>query len=264
MTVLIVDDDLGTLDVFAATLRAAGIAATTCESGQQAVDAVSQHDFDLILIDLQLGGEDGLDVLQVIHRIRRETPIVVLTGFGTIQSAVRAVQLGAADYLEKPLSGDRLVDTVKRFVGTEHADAGTWASHAGARWAKAVIGIVNAPEDPRTISEWGQAIGAGEGTLRNWCHTAKLSPKRSLSLARLLRALYLSRSRQWQPEQLLNVVDRRTLTRMLAQGGLHGTTSPTVDGFLQKQTLIVDHTAVNELRKALRSSGAPELQVDAG
>ena len=121
----------------------------------------------------------------------------------------------------------------KRFIGGEHADAGTWAAHAGARWAKAVVGIVNAPEDPRTISEWGQAIGAGEGTLRNWCHTAKLSPKRSLSLARLLRALYLSRSRQWQPEQLLNVVDRRTLNRMLEQGGLDGTTSPTIDGFLR-------------------------------
>ena len=264
MAVLIVDDDLGTREMFVTTLRVAGIAATTCESGQQAVDAVSQNDFDLILIDLLLGGENGLDVLQVIHRMRRETPIVVLTGFGSIQSAVRAVQLGAADYLEKPLSGDLLVDAVKRFVGGEHADAGTWASHAGARWAKAVIGIVNAPEDPRTVSGWGQAIGAGEGTLRNWCHTAKLSPNRSLSLARLLRALYLSRSRRWQPEQLLNVVDRRTLNRMLEQGGLDGTTSPTIDGFLRKQTLIADQTAVNELRKALRSTGEPELQVDAG
>jgi DNA-binding response OmpR family regulator len=170
--------------------------------------------------------------------------------------------LGAADYLEKPLSGDLLVDAVKRFVGGEHADAGTWASHAGARWAKAVVGIVNAPEDPRTVAEWGQCIGAGEGTLRNWCHTAKLSPKRSLSLARLLRALYLSRSRLWHPEQLLNVVDGRTLNRMLVQGGLDRMATPSIDAFLRKQTLIADQTAVNELRKALRSTGEPELQVD--
>lgn len=264
MAVLIVDDDLGTRLTFVATLRVAGIAATTCESGQQAVDAVTQSDFDLVLLDLQLGDENGLEVLPVIHRIRSVTPIVVLTGFASIQSAVGAVKLGAADYLEKPLIGDDLVDAVKRFIGGEHADAGTWAAHANARWAKAVIAIVNSQNDLRTVSEWGHAIGAGEGTLRNWCHTARLSPKRSLSLARLLRALYLSRSRQWLPEQLLNVVDRRTLNRMLWQGGVDGTTPPTIDGFLRKQTLIADQTAVNELRKALRSTGEPGLQVDAG
>lgn len=262
--VLIVDDDLGTRQTFEATLRVAGIAATTCEFGQQAVDAVTQSDFDLVLLDLRLGDENGLDVLPIIHRIRSETPIVVLTGFASIQSVVDAVKLGAADYLEKPLIGDEFVDAVKRFIGGEHADAGTWAAHAAARWAKAVIGIVNSPEDPRTVSEWGHAIGAGEGTLRNWCRTARLSPKRSLSLARLLRALYLCRSRQWLPEQLLNVVDRRTLNHMLEQGGVDGTTPPTIDDFLRKQTLIADETAVNELRKALRSTGEPGLQVEAG
>jgi two-component system response regulator RegA len=264
MAVLIVDDDLGTRQTFVAMLRGAGIAATTCESGRQAVEAVTQSDFDLVLLDLRLGDENGLDVLPVIHRIRGETPIVVLTGFASIASAVGAVKLGAVDYLEKPLTGDDLVDAVKRFIGKEHAEADTLAAHAGARWAQAVIGIINSQRDLRTVSEWGQAIGAGEGTLRNWCHTARLSPKRSLSLARLLRALYLSRSRQWLPEQLLNVVDRRTLNRMLEQGGVDGSTPPTIDGFLRKQTLIADETAVTELRKALRSTGEPGLQVAAG
>lgn len=264
MAVLIVDDDLGTRLTFVATLRQAGIAATSCASGQQALDAVTQSDFDLVLLDLKLGDENGLDVLPVIHRIRRETPIVVLTGFASVESAVFAVKGGAADCLEKPLIGDDLVDAVKRFMRGVEADARTWAAHAGARWAKAVIGIVNAPEDPRTVSEWGHAIGAGEGTLRNWCHTARLSPKRSLSLARLLRALYLSRSRQWLPAQVLNVVDRRTLNHLLEQGAVDGPTPPTIDGFLRKQTLIADETAVNELRKALRSTGEPGLQVDAG
>ena len=263
MAVLIVDDDLGTRQTFAATLRYAGIAATTCESGREAVDAVARSDFDLVLLDLQLGHESGLDILPVIHRLRRETPIVILTGFASIETAVGAVKLGAADVLEKPLIGDDLVDAVKRFSVGEHADAGTLAGHAGARWAKAVIGIVNSIEDPRTVSEWGQAIGAGEGTLRNWCSTARLSPKRSLSLARLLRALYLSRSRRWLPEQVLNVVDRRTVNRLLEQGGVDGTIAPTIEAFLRKQTLIADETAVNELRKALRRTGEPGLQVDA-
>ena len=262
MAVLIVDDDLDTRQTFVATLRYAGIAATPCESGRHAVDVLTHSDFDLILLDLRLGDENGLDVLPLIRRIRSETPIVVITGFASIQSAVGAVKLGAADYLEKPLIGDDLVDAVKRFIGGGHADA-TWAADAGARWAQAVIAIVNAPQDSRTVSEWGHAIGAGEGTVRNWCRTARLSPKRSLSLARLLRALYLSRSRRWLPEQLLNVVDRRTLNRLLEQGGVDRTTPPTIDGFLRKQTLIADETAVTELRKALRRTGAPGLQVDA-
>ena len=262
MAVLIVDDDLGTRQTFVATLRYAGIAATPCESGQHAVDVLTHSDFDLILLDLRLGDENGLDVLPLIRRIRSETPIVVITGFASIQSAVGAVKLGAADYLEKPLIGDDLVDAVKRFIGGGHADA-TWAANAGARWAQAVIAILNAPQDSRTVSEWGHAIGAGEGTVRNWCRTARLSPKRSLSLARLLRALYLSRSRRWRPEQLLNVVDRRTLNRLLEQGGVDRTIPPTIDGFLRKQTLIADETAVTELRKALRRTGEPGLQVDA-
>jgi len=153
---------------------------------------------------------------------------------------------------------------VKRYSAADRADAGTWAAHAGARWATAVVAMVNSPVDPRTASEWGLAIGAGEGTLRNWCQTARVSPKRSLSLARLLRAVYLSRSREWLPEQLLNVVDRRTLKHLLEQGGVNGTTAPTIDGFLRKQTLIVDQAAVSELRKALRRTGQPGLQVGVG
>jgi len=263
MAVLIVDDDRGTRQMCVATLHDADIAATSCESGRQAVDAVSHSNFDVVLLDLWLGDENGLDVLPVIHRIRSEMPIVVLTGCASIQSAVRALKLGAADYLEKPLIGDGLVEAVRRFIVASHPDPCTRAAHAGARWARAVLGIVHAPEDSRTVSEWGHAIGAGEGTLRNWCRTARLSPKRSLSLARLLRALYLSGSRQWRPEQLLNVVDRRTLNRMLEQGGVDGTTPPTIDGFLRRQTLIGDQSAVSELRKALRGTGEPGLQVDA-
>jgi ActR/RegA family two-component response regulator len=261
--ILIVDDDLDTLETLAAVLHQAGLAVTTCESGQQAAAAMTQSDFSLVLLDLRLGAENGLDVLVVIHRIRPETPIVVFTAFGSIQSAVEAVKLGAADYLEKPLVGEDLVDLVKRFIGAESVDARASAAHAGGRWAQAVIGVVHSAEDPRTVSEWGQAIGAGAGTVRNWCHTARLSPKRSLTLARLLRALYLSRSRKWVPEQLLNIVDRRTLNRMLAQGGVDRMTAPTIDGFLRLQTLIGDRATVNELRKALRSTGEPALHVDA-
>jgi ActR/RegA family two-component response regulator len=264
MGVLIVDDDLGTRRLLVATLRDAGIAATACESGGQAVDAVTASDFELVLLDMLLGDENGLDVLPVLHRIRSGMPIVVLTGFASIKATVVAMKWGAIDCLEKPLIGDDLVDAVRRFIGGAHADTDTWAAHAGARWAKAVVGVVNAPEDPRTLSGWGLAIGAGEGTLRNWCRTARLSPKRSLSLARLLRAVYLSRSRQWLPEQLLDVVDRRTLNRMLAQGGVEVATPPTIDGFLRNQTLIADVTAVSELRKALRRIGEPGLLVEAG
>jgi DNA-binding response OmpR family regulator len=260
--ILIVDDDLDTREMLAAVLHQAGFAVTTCASGQQAADAMTRSDFSLVLLDLRLGNENGLDVLAVLHRIRPETPIVVLTGFASIQSAVHAVKLGAMDYIEKPVVGVNLVALVKRFVRAEPVDGATCAAHAGARWAQAVMGVVHSPEDPRTVSEWGQAIGAGEGTVRNWCHTARLSPKRSLTLARLLRALYLSRSRKWVPEQLLNIVDRRTLNRMLAQGGVDRMTAPTIDGFLRLQTLIGDRATVNELRKALRSTGEPALHVD--
>lgn len=123
--------------------------------------------------------------------------------------------------------------------------------YAGARWARAMVGAVNAREDLRTVAAWGDAISVAPSTLRNWCRTAGLSPKRSLSLARLLRALALSHGTKWRPEQRLDVVDLRTLARLLELGGIRGPTPPTFVAFLQGQTLITDPEALQALRTAL-------------
>jgi hypothetical protein len=111
-------------------------------------------------------------------------------------------------------------------------------SHAAARWARAVVWAIDAPRDPKTIAPWGSAIGAAPGTLKNWCTTADVSPKRSFAFARVVRAIVWRRQSGRRPEDLLDVVDRRTLVGMLRLGA-PGAEAPkglpeTLEDFLQR------------------------------
>src|SRR5207248_5351434 len=116
-------------------------------------------------------------------------PLVIVTGFGSTQSAVEAIRAGACDFVEKPLIGDELIRVVARALALQPPAADRPRAHAAARWAHAVVATVESPEDLRTLKAWGRHIGASPGTLKNWCRIAGLSPRRSLLFARLLRAV---------------------------------------------------------------------------
>src|SRR5713226_9707870 len=98
-----------------------------------------------------------------------------------------------------------------------HAPA---TGYAADRWAKAVVAVLNCDADPKSLVGWSYAAGAAQGTLRGWCRTAGISAKISLDFARMLRAVLLSEHEDWEPENLLNIVDARTLTRLLGRSGI--------------------------------------------
>jgi hypothetical protein len=170
------------------------------------------------------------------------------------------MRLGAVDYLEKPLTPDDVLHAVRAALAPEtsnETDGGAVpVCHATARWADAVAKVIDASEDPRTLELWGRHIGASPSSLRNWCRMAGLSPKRSLSVARVIRAIGWGSSSH-RLEDIFNVTDRRTLNQLLKLGG--DTTSPpgsvprTVDEFFQRQRWISNPVAVNELKRALLS-----------
>src|SRR4029078_5150868 len=91
-------------------------------------------------------------------------------------------------------------------------------SHAAARLARAVVRAIDAPRDPKTLAAWGRAAAAAPGTLANWCRTAGLGPRAPLALARVLRAVLWRKMHGRRPEDLLDVVDRRTLVGLLKLG----------------------------------------------
>ena len=100
--ILVVDDDKNILKVIKLRVEAEGFAVTAVDQTDAAIKAATETVFDLALVDLKLASQSGIDLMEKLHRINPEMPIIILTAFGTIDSAVQAMQKGAFSYLTKP------------------------------------------------------------------------------------------------------------------------------------------------------------------
>jgi DNA-binding NtrC family response regulator len=109
---LIVDDDANTLASLARAFRLAGHEATVCDNAARALDLVKSTAFDMMLSDVVMPGKDGLSLLEDLRNLGISLPVVMISGQANIEMAVRATRLGAIDFLEKPLSTDKLLLTV--------------------------------------------------------------------------------------------------------------------------------------------------------
>jgi DNA-binding NtrC family response regulator len=110
---LLIDDDPNTLASLARAFRLAGHEATVCDNASRAVELVRAERFDLILSDVVMPGKSGMELLEDLKKAGVQTPIVLISGQANIEMAVKATRLGALDFLEKPLSTDKLLLTVE-------------------------------------------------------------------------------------------------------------------------------------------------------
>lgn len=255
--VLIVDDDFGTRQSFGRVLQAAGHDVLPVESGAQALDVVQREQLDVLLIDLRLLDMTALDLIRELRKRGVSTPTVVMTGFATIETAVEAIKAGAVDYVQKPLVGEDLEHAVRRALsGRAEYPPLIIRADSIARWAMAIASVLDSPHDPKTLLGWSRVRGVAPETLRAWCRTAGLSPKRSLDLARVLRAAFQARASGSSADRLLDVANHRTLRRLLDAGGLvPAGDPPSLEDVLARQSLITDPVAVDELRRVLRELG---------
>lgn len=257
--VLVIDDDSTTTETFVRILTFDGFAARGAITGREGILVSRSFRPQVVLVDLKLSDISGLEVLRELEPSRHEAEFIVITGFADVAATVAAMKLGAANVLEKPVFDDQLVAIVRESI--ERTGAGTHSGpvrHALRRWADVVVKAVDSPSDVPTLRAWGRFTGASTGALRNWCRTAGLSPRRSLCLARMLRAVVLGQRFGTSPENLLDVVDRRTLVKLLAAGGCQSCRAnclPRVDDFLYSQRFIDNSDAIVELTSALRRSG---------
>lgn len=113
-TVLVVDDKEMMRDSVAQTLRRAGFEVVTATDGPAALDAIVRTKPDAVVTDLKMPGMTGIELVEKIVEIDDTLPTVVMTAFGTIQTAVEAMKRGAFDFVTKPFEGDELIITVKR------------------------------------------------------------------------------------------------------------------------------------------------------
>ncbi|MBI5739263.1 MAG: sigma-54-dependent Fis family transcriptional regulator [Nitrospirae bacterium] len=112
-TILAVDDDRNLLEVLKMRLESASYGVITAMNESDAATGVREQVVDLCIIDLQLGEEDGISVMKNIHRINPEIPVIILTAYGSIESAVEAMRRGAFSYLTKPFDPQDLLQQIE-------------------------------------------------------------------------------------------------------------------------------------------------------
>ena len=120
---LIVDDEANTLASLSRAFRLAGHEATVCDNANKALDLIRTQHFDLILSDVVMPGKDGLALLEDIKSQGVTTPVVMMSGQAHIEMAVRATRLGALDFLEKPISTEKLLLTVENALRLQRLES---------------------------------------------------------------------------------------------------------------------------------------------
>lgn len=114
--ILVVDDEAMVRSSLEETLRLEGYEVMAVSGGEAALEVLQQEPFDLILLDLKMPGMDGIDVMRAASKIAPDTKIILLTGHGSMESAVEALRFGAHDYLLKPSPSSEILSSVARAI----------------------------------------------------------------------------------------------------------------------------------------------------
>jgi two-component system nitrogen regulation response regulator NtrX len=113
---LVVDDEAGIRESLSSILKDEGYQVDAVASGEEALARANSGDFEVVLLDVWLPGIDGLQTLSRIQAMQRPPAVIMISGHGTIETAVRATKLGAFDFIEKPLSIEKIVVLVRNAV----------------------------------------------------------------------------------------------------------------------------------------------------
>ncbi|HTR55559.1 MAG TPA: sigma-54 dependent transcriptional regulator [Kofleriaceae bacterium] len=116
-TILVIDDEPNILTTVRRSLELEGYAVEVAGGGAAGLAKLVEHDIDLVLLDVMMPGETGLEVLPKLRAAKPDTIVVMMSGNATIETAVAATKAGAHDFIEKPLSGDKLLITVQNALG---------------------------------------------------------------------------------------------------------------------------------------------------
>ena len=119
---LLIDDDPNTLASLSRAFRLAGYEATVCDSAARALELIRAERFDVIFSDVVMPGKDGISLLEDLKAAGVTTPVVMISGQASVETAVKATRLGAVDFLEKPLSTEKLLVTIENVLRLRHLE----------------------------------------------------------------------------------------------------------------------------------------------
>jgi DNA-binding NtrC family response regulator len=120
---LVIDDEQIVLDSVKKILAQEGFDVDMSSSGRTGLDLAIKNIYDVVLTDIRMPEIGGMRILRDVKRARPSVPVVIMTGYATVQSAVRAMKLGATDYIEKPFTLEELVQAVKAAIDVAKVSA---------------------------------------------------------------------------------------------------------------------------------------------
>lgn len=120
--ILIVDDEKNICLTLSKALEVIGAETDSALNGEEALAKLEKKEFGLILLDLRMPGMDGMEVLRRVREIRPDIRVIIITAYGTIESAVEAMKLGAVDFIQKPFSAEEIRELVARVMDREKLD----------------------------------------------------------------------------------------------------------------------------------------------
>src|ERR1700740_2246252 len=120
--VLIIDDEAEIRESLQTLLEMEGFAVETAENGEAGLQRIGEHPFDLVLLDLALPGRDGMEILAEIRSHDARLPVIMITAYGTVENAVRAMQAGAVNFIQKTWDNEKLLADVRAAVGWRKAE----------------------------------------------------------------------------------------------------------------------------------------------
>ncbi len=112
--VMVVDDEQDFLETIIKRLKARKIEVAGAESGQRALDLLASQDFDVMILDVKMPGMDGIETLREVKKRKPLTEVIMLTGHASVESGIQGMQLGAFDYVMKPVALDELLEKMRQ------------------------------------------------------------------------------------------------------------------------------------------------------
>ena len=121
--ILVIDDELDIREGLELLLTSEGYSVELAQNGTEGLQKMEAHGYDLVLLDLMMPDRSGMDVLKEVRQRDRETPIFMITAYGSVEAAVSALKLGASDYFSKPWDNEKLVIEIERMIARRRLES---------------------------------------------------------------------------------------------------------------------------------------------
>lgn len=120
--ILIIDDEAALRETLEALLSLEGYTVDTAPTGEAGLDKIDHHAYDLVLLDLALPGKDGLEILPILRERQPNLPVIMITAYGTVDNAMKAIRAGAQNFIQKPWDNEKLLADIRSAIARHQAE----------------------------------------------------------------------------------------------------------------------------------------------